>query len=122
LVGADSGYAPDRKDLPGYAGGADLSTFTPRGRSPDGGNQMSGDPHDFPIPRFGAPPFLEDYERGNIRESLGRIEAKVDIAVTLLNYHGIRISAVEKRQWFTAGGISLAVALLVPKIKTLIGL
>lgn len=65
---------------------------------------------------------MSDLERGHIREALGRIEAKVDTAVDLLNSHSTRIAAVEKRQWYTAGGISLAIALLVPKIKTLLGL
>lgn len=63
-----------------------------------------------------------DFINGHVREALGRIETKVDTVISRLDGHDTRLASVEKRQWFTAGGVSLAVAMLVPKLKTILGL
>lgn len=54
-------------------------------------------------------------------ETVGRIEAKVDVLLDRTAAHDVRLRIVERRQWFTSGGIAIAVTLLLPKIKAIFG-
>lgn len=52
-------------------------------------------------------------EMMELHQTVGRIEAKVD--VLLIDRR--RLDAVEKRQWISIGGLGVALALLMPKIR-----
>ena len=53
---------------------------------------------------------------------LGRIDANVAILLERSGSHDKSIKALERRQWFQSGVIAACVALVVPHLKSLIGL
>lgn len=56
-------------------------------------------------------------EMNELHQTMGRVEAKVDMVLIALGAHDHRISVVEKRQWVSIGAFAIGTALLLPRLK-----
>lgn len=64
---------------------------------------------------------MEMNENDTLHIMIGRIDANVQALVRNSAAHDARITTVERRQWVTSGGIAVAVAILMPKVRAFLG-
>jgi hypothetical protein len=58
----------------------------------------------------------------DVMRSLGRMEGKVDMLIERFDKLDDRAMHIERKQWYHTGGLAVAGAILLPKLKTLVGL
>jgi hypothetical protein len=57
-----------------------------------------------------------------LAQSLGRVEAKVDLLLDHATKADRRIASMERKMWWGSGAMAVLMAIVVPKIRTILGM
>jgi hypothetical protein len=53
---------------------------------------------------------------------IGRVEGKVDLLISKVDRHDIRVSSMEKHLWWGRGALAVACAAILPKVRMVLGI